>query len=80
MLQGCWEALALYADGSQGGLRLFPLLDDHQVSEAATAIIDNHIKSKKAIVLAPFHSHFGSSDMAPPVYTLLTESSCPKLT
>jgi hypothetical protein len=72
---GVLGALDLSPSGTRGGGSLFSL--SPQSSVQALASDTNEIKSRKAIVLAPFNWDFGATDDAPGIYQILNSSSCP---
>lgn len=72
---GVLGALDLSPSGTRGGGSLFSL--SPQSSVQALASNTNEIKSRKAIVLAPFNWDFGATDDAPGIYQILNNSSCP---
>jgi len=74
---GIWGTLLIIPDGSQGGIKLSGG-NSSALSQAAATPADMLIKSKKALVLSPFHSQLSSSDMASSVADVIKSSSCPK--
>jgi hypothetical protein len=78
-VSGVLGALSLYPDGKLGGLNLFPTMTNSAPPVLPTVTLDNAIKSKNAIVLAPFRSALPSEDdMAKSVYDIINNSACPK--